>query len=133
MPDVEQVLVSFLSAQFPSARVVTETPASPEFESVLPIIQVVRVGGPRRFAIDRPTVVVDCFAAGPSSGATGRPAAKALAAQVADALCLSLPGARVAGAVVGHVVEVSGPSWTPWDNTNVRRVTATYQISLKAG
>lgn len=132
MPDVEQLLVAWLTGQLAGVRVLTETPASPAFEAALPIVKVVRVGGARRYAVDAPTVVVECFAAGSTSSQTGRPAAKALALQVAEALYMRLPGTPVAGAAVGHVAEVSGPSWAPWDNTNVRRVVATYQIHLKA-
>lgn len=132
MADVEQMLVSFLDAQLSGVRAVTEVPASPSFESSLPIVRVVRTGGPRRYAIDTATVVIDCFAKPNAGDGTGRPAAKQLAQRVADALYLSLPGQKVAGGVVGHVAEVSGPSWAPWDNTDVRRVVATYQISFKA-
>jgi hypothetical protein len=127
MPDVEQMLVAWLGLQFPGSRFVTEAPADSSFSAAVAggLVRVQRVGGPRMYAIDRPTVVIDCFK-------PDRPAAKALALQVADALYLRLPGVPLPGGVVGHVAEISGPSWVPWDDTNVRRVVATYQIHLKA-
>jgi hypothetical protein len=132
MADIEQVLIAWLKTQFPAAEAVTETPASPEFEAALPIIKVVRVGGGRRYSVHSPSVIIECFATGPASGQSGRPAAKELAGQVAEALYGQLPGTSVNGAIIGHVAEVSGPSWAPWDNTNVRRFVATYQIHYKA-
>jgi hypothetical protein len=125
MADIEQMLVSWLGVQFPSARLCTETPGDPEFGSVLPIVRVARIGGPTRYAIDTATVSVECFA-------VGRSAAKVLAFNVRDALYRTLPGTTIAGGVVGHVATFSAPSWASWDNTNVRRMTAMYQIHFKA-
>lgn len=124
--DIEQMLIAWLPQEFPGVRACTETPAGDEFTTAAAggLIRVVRVGGGRQQSLHQPRVVLDFFK--PS-----RPAAKAFAMDVAEALFWRLPGTSVAGGGVSHVVEVSGPSWAPWDNTSVRRFTATYQLFLK--
>lgn len=119
MADIEQVLTGWLGSQFPDARLCTEAPA--DMAGAVPVVRVVRVGGGRLYVLDRPTVVVDTFHA-------DRPSAKAYAARVEHALYWLLPGA---GLGVTGVATISGPSYAPWDNTNVRRITATYQIYFK--
>lgn len=120
MPDVELLLVAWLNEQLSDVRVCAELPATLPAQTV----RVNRIGGPRLYALDRPTVVVDVFAG-------DRGAAFGLAQQVEDLLYLKLPGVPVNGAAVSHVATISGPSWAPYDNTGVRRVTATYQMHVK--
>lgn len=127
MPDVEKVLVTAGEDYFAGSLWSTETPAGAAFTSASAngLVRVVRVGGNRRYALDRPRVVLDCFK-------PTRPAAKQFALAVADWLFYVLPGTTVEAATVTKVIEVSGPSWAPWDNTDVRRFVATYQVFLKA-
>lgn len=121
---VELMLHDFLVAAV-GVRVCTELPA--DLQDVLPVVQVVRIGGPHDdndpFLLI-PTVSVDCFA-------DDRLAAITLADQVDRAMRKTLPGAQVHGASVGLVRTLTGPSWRPWDDTAVRRYGATYQVRLK--
>jgi hypothetical protein len=116
--DIEALLVDWLTPRFTSSRLCTELPATlPEST-----IQVVRFGGGRPMVpFDLPSVDVDCY------GQT-RSAARGVAEQVAHALVFDLPGFVWAGVRVISVECVSGPSWAPYDNTNVRRLSAAYQI-----
>lgn len=126
MADVEQMLIAWLPQQFNGVRVVTETPAGASFTTAAEggLIRVTRIGGGRQQSLLQPRVVLDFFK-------PGRPEAKAFALAVAEALFWRLPGTSVGDGVVGRVTEVSGPSWAPWDDTDVRRFTAIYQIHMK--
>lgn len=116
--DVEKVLIGWLADRFPAARVCAELPADlPEFT-----IQVVRFGGGRpSVPFDDANVDIDCFA-------PTRIQARALAEQVCHALMYSLPGYAADGAKFLSAECFSAPSWAPWDNTTVRRMTAAFQI-----
>lgn len=105
-----------------ATRIVTELPAN--FEKFLPMIQVERISGPDTVpSIDQPVIDVEAFAA-------DRPSAKALADRVRVALRYGMCGFQYAGAVVASVDTVQGPGWRPYDNTVLRRVGATYRITL---
>lgn len=121
MADVEQLLIGWLGQQFPEpdARFGTETPA--DLQNQLPFGRVTRIGGPREFALDHATVVVDAFH-------TDRTSAKAFAQLVEKALYWELAAANIG---VGRVRTLSGPSWAPWENTDLRRFTAIYQINFR--
>lgn len=124
MADVEAVLVAFLTAQFPGVKVCAELPAT------LPakVIQVERIGGPdTTLSIDQATVDVECYANG---GTQGRVDANALAYQVRDALRVTIRGYTALGATVQNVATISGPAWRPDANTTIRRVGATYQVTV---
>lgn len=93
----------------------------------MPLYRVVRVGGPSdannpRF--DLPTVTLDSFGA-------DRSAATNAAIDADEALRLTLPGTTTGGATVTRVETVTGPHWSPWDDTNVRRMTSTYRLHVK--
>lgn len=117
--DVEELLVAALAAQFPVARVCTELPATLPAQ----VIQVVRVAGLDTFSTDGATVDVECYT-------TDRLSATALAMQVRSWLRLSAAGYTALGATIAAVATVSGPGWRPYDNTNVRRVGATYLVTV---
>ena len=120
--DVELLLVTAAAAQFPSARVCTELPAVISG----PVIQIERIGGPDLVpSIDDAVVDVECFD-------TTRAAANALAVQVRDWLRLTLPGYRdtTQHAAVVSVSTTQGLGWRPYENTNVRRVGATYTVTV---
>ena len=121
--DVEAALTAWLQSQLgASARVVTETPA----QFTQPVVQVTRIGGPRRQTFDHAIVDVEVFT-------STRIASRQLSDQVALLLEQVLPGTRVAGGSVGFVICTAGPSWLPWENTTVRRFGATYQVNIHAG
>ena len=122
---VEALLIGWLKTQLPSVRFLTDTPA--DLATAVPVVQVVRVGGPSSDddpTFQSPTVSVDCFAA-------DRVAATLLAQQVDDALRKALPGASTGGATVSKVATISGAAWRPWDDLKVRRMGATYVLHLK--
>jgi hypothetical protein len=122
--DVERLLVSWLS-QIITARLCTDLPSN--LATVLPVVQVARVGGADDVTpIDRPLVDIDCYAA-------GRVAAYDLAQQVRDALRFELPGLTWSGAYVARVDTLSGPMWRPYDNTTLRRFGASYQLTTQKG
>lgn len=121
MANVEEVLVGWAQDRFPAARFCTEFPAD---VTNLPICRIVRIGGSRLHVLEQPTVAVDWLAA-------TRLAAQTVAGEFEHVLYWELPGQSVGGAVIGHTDVISGPSWAPWDNTDVRRMTATYRLYLK--
>jgi hypothetical protein len=120
-PDVEIELVAWLSAQRGSGvRVLTELPA--DLGDVLPAVQVQRVGGDDdTFRLDRALVDVDVYAASRGDAST-------LARQVRDDLVMRLRGSSTVGAVFGLVATVSAPQWRPYENINLRRLGATYEV-----
>lgn len=126
MVDAETLLVGWLSAWLETAHmpgtVSTETPAG--FETQLPWIQVVRIGGSYDgFRLDRPEIDVDAYAA---DGV----AAAGLAQQIQQALHDDLARTSTGGAVVTRVDTITGPHWVPHDNPALRRYVATYQLTV---
>lgn len=122
---VETLLRGFLLTQIAGTRIVTELPA--KLGTQLPVVQVVRIGGPSDDNdpnFHTPTVSVDCFA-------VDRASATALAQQVDDALRKVLPGVTTGGATVTKVQTISGASWRPWDDTKLRRFGASYALHVK--
>lgn len=123
MAEAELVLVAWLRAAFPNARVATETPAN--LADVLPCIAVSRFGGADEEipTFDNPMMDFDCYAA-------TRGEARTLAYAVRSSLRNDLPGQMVAGAFASRVRTVSGPVWTPYDNSALRRFTYSARIRL---
>lgn len=121
--DIESVLVGWLKTAT-GARCVTELPAN--LADVLPIIEVARIGGADdTITLDAATVDVVCY-----SG--NRINARALAYRVNGLLRTTAAGAAVTGGVILHVRTISGPQWLPYDDLNVRRFGATYQITSQS-
>lgn len=120
----EPVLVAWLTGAFPDARVVTETPA--DLAANVPCIRVRRIGGADEavWTFDNPTMDFDCYA-------VGRAAARDLAYAVRASLRRDLPGQIVAGAFVLSCRTFSGPVWTPYDNTDLRRFTYSAEFRLQ--
>lgn len=117
--DVEAALVPWLNTAT-SVRCVTELPAN--LADVVPIIEITRIGGADDTqSIDAATVDVTCY-----SG--NRINARALAYRVQSILRTQAPGAAVIGGVLLRVRTISAPSWQPYDDPNLRRFGATYQI-----
>jgi hypothetical protein len=124
---VERLLLGYLAPAL-SVRCLTDLPA--DLQSSVPVVQVVRIGGPssdndRR--LEAATVSIDCFAA-------DRGAATDLAMRVDKAMRDTLPGTYVpaSNAVVTKVRTLTGASWRPWDDLAVRRFGATYQVWVKS-
>jgi hypothetical protein len=123
--DVERLLVAWLPSQLDGTRTVTDLPSN--LGSVLPLVQVTRLGGADlQPSLDRPVVDIDCYA-------TDRAGASDLAQKVRDLVRLLLPGQQVDGVLVARVDTVSGPSWRPYDNTSLRRFGASYQLITQRG
>ncbi len=122
-PDAETVMLGFIRGFDATWRIVTELPGS--LESVLPVVQVTRIGGSTRYAslLDRPRIDIDVFT---SSRATARTAALKIQSKMPR-----IRGMTASGAVVTDVVEEVGPSWRPDFNPNVRRFGLTYVLTLR--
>lgn len=130
MADIESLLAIWLTGQFSDCRVCTETPA--DLETLPRTIQVVRAGGPSRFTVDLPRLVLHSYAI--ADGTTSaRAAARALAYRVDEAMRFTLHGADLgSGVYVGSIGVVSGPSFVPDPNTTLRHFAATYTPTVTA-
>jgi hypothetical protein len=118
--DAELLIVGYLTAAFPSDRACVELPASWTGR----IIQVERIAGIDPLpSLDQPTVDIECLA-------PTRLAATEFANQVRRSLRFAAPGYTALGATIARVDTIVGPGWRPYANTNVRRIGATYQITL---
>jgi hypothetical protein len=121
-PDVEKTLVSYLSGQLANTRVCTETPA--DMLSVLPVVQVQRVSGADDgFRLDSPAVDVSVYA-------STRDDASSVSQTILGLFSGDLRGKVVGTAVVTGVKTIAGPRWLPYDDTNVRRYQASYQVFI---
>lgn len=125
MADVEGLLIPWFTETL-EVRALTDLPS--DLADVLPVVQIVRIGGPSnddnpRF--DMPTISVDSYAA-------DRATAIALAETVDDALRIQLPGQTLSRSTITRVQTVTGPSWRPYDNTSLRRVGASYRLYIKS-
>lgn len=120
----ELVVRTYLAGQFPDARVVTEAPGN--LDEVLPCIEVGRFGGEDSiYTLDVANLDVDVYAA-------NRPAALDLAEQVRTSLRLHAEGQEVDGALIAQVATLSAPKWVPYDNTTLRRISASYRIAIRS-
>lgn len=118
--DVEALLVTYLSTQFPDYRICTELPGSITETTV----QVVRIAGTESPVLDTATVSVDVYAA---DRLTSNDASK----KVRAALNVGkLAGYTHGSATVANIVTIGAPGWRPYDDTDVRRVGATYAITI---
>lgn len=129
MPDVEALLIAWLAEQLPEAWVTTDLPE--DLEQVLPVLQVVRIGGSKQQypwshggpLHDNATCDLDAY---------GR--TREHAADLMLRACTLLPLLRnntSQGGVVTEVIENVGPSWRPDYNPRVRRFGATYQFTIR--
>lgn len=128
-PNVETVLTGWLASQLQAVysvtvRTCTETPAN--LATACPVVQVVKSTGTDLLGIlDRPVVDIDCFQ-------PARTDAETLSAQAHDLLLHYLPGSVTGGAVFGLVNTVKSPGWMTYQDLDVRRYNATYEIYLHA-
>lgn len=125
-PSVPELLIASLTKAFPAARVLTDLPA--DLEAALPVIGVSRFGGTdATLTLDRASIDIDVWD-------FPLTAADLLAGQVWVWLRLGLPGATVTGitgaGTFARVDTISGPSERPTGNPNVRRVGASFQVTV---
>lgn len=119
-PDLEIELVAWLNEALDGVRHCTELPA--DLAGALPINQIQRVGGDDdTFRLDRALISLDSYAA-------TREAASLLARQTRHQLVTALPGVKTSAAVFARVSTLSAPAWRPYENPNLRRMGATYEI-----
>lgn len=120
----ELVVRNYLAGQFPAARVVTETPGN--LADVVPCIEITRYGGGDDvYTLDVANLDVDVYH-------SSRAAALDYAEQVRTSLRLHAEGQQVNGALIAQVATLSAPKWVPYDNTNIRRISASYRIAIRS-
>lgn len=121
-PDVEKALIDVfadLSAAV-SATAVARLP--PDLQQMLPVIRVRRLGGGDDRWTDSPRADVEVYAA-----------TRAVAVPLAELLrqrLLSGPHATGHGVIDRAVTEV-GPQEIPYEDQDIRLVTATYRVALR--
>ncbi|WP_443705804.1 phage tail termination protein [Saccharothrix coeruleofusca] len=127
-PDAEELVMALLRQAPALAPTVTQT-TPPNLGDNGPVIQVLRVGGTDDGITDRPLVEVAVFA--PSyKQAIG------IAEQVRQRM-LGAGGTRVPtptypdGVLVDRCVTATSPQEVPYDNPELRRKLATYQVELR--
>lgn len=119
--DIETEVIAWLNTKVPDGTVVRDE-IDNNLTSELPTVQVERVGGDDDgFRLDRPLLEITVYAATRSD-------ASALAAQIRGWLLTDLRGSKTANAVFSHVGTVSAPKWLPYEDTNVRKNSATYEM-----
>lgn len=123
-PDIEKALVEGLPPLLVvsgggTVRAGTTLPS--DLDAKLPFLRVTLVDDPDDAFTRQALVDIDIFAA-------SRAVAYALGEQTRG-LMLSLR--RLGGVTIDQTLTVSGPKRVPWDNTNLRRVLATYRISTR--
>lgn len=120
--DAELWVVEWLQA---NTGVTSCTETDDKLGDELPLFQVARIGGgDDGYVLDRAMISLHAYA-------VTRDLARKLAYQGRTSL-FAARGVRFQGAVVTKVATIGGPAWTPYTNTNLRRVTGTYQVSIKA-
>ncbi|MFJ7895873.1 hypothetical protein [Streptomyces anthocyanicus] len=117
--DVEAELVAWLKSQL-AVRVVTELPSN--LEDAAPVVQIARVGGnDDTIRLDRALVDLDVFA-------STRPASSQIMTRARVALLTQLRGTVTSAAVFTSARTISAPSWRPYENNNLRRFGATFEV-----
>lgn len=118
---VERLLIPWLASQL-SVRVVAETPA--DLASVVPLLQITGISGSDYTpTFDYRNMDVDSYAA-------TRGESEDLAIRARQALMFILPGLAIGGAVITSVRTIMVPTWTPYDDTDLRRFTAAYTVVI---
>lgn len=119
--DVEAMLCTYITARR-GCRTVTEIPS--DLAAELPLAQVQRIAGADTIiTLDQAIVDVDVFA-------VDRASAHVLAEQIRTDFRTNLTGYRFGGGTVALVETITGPGWLAYDNTNLRRYTASYRVTV---
>lgn len=119
--DVEALLVVYLAGVPGVTGTSVDLPAN--VLTRLPFIQINRVGGSDDYITDSATVDVDTFH-------STRAEASALA-RVVHAYMMRLRHTAVNGVLVDSVETVTGPQWISYEDENLQRYVATYQIDSR--
>lgn len=122
MIDVESLVQTFLTGFLPEGRICTETPD--KMERVVPVVQVTRITGGGRRNLDMAVIDIDVFH-------IDRDDARKFAERVRDAMLYSLPGKSVGPGFVTGCDNPIGPVFRNWENQNMRRFGATYEVWVK--
>lgn len=119
--DAEVEVIGWLTTRVPDGTVVRNE-LDNSLLSELPTVQVQRVAGDDDgHRLDRALIDIDVYAANRSAAAT-------LAATIRGLLLTQLRGSATENAVFGMIRTVSAPSWRPYEDLNLRRYGATYEI-----
>jgi hypothetical protein len=119
--DVELMLTTYIRTR-QGCTAAVDVPAN--LVAAVPVAVVRRIAGADTIlTLDQAVVDVDVYAA-------DRAAARLLSDQIRSDFRLHLSGYVFGGGVVAKVETSSGPVWVPYDNTNVRRYTATYRVTV---
>lgn len=123
-PDVEEALMTLLGALLPDPTFCdTVTPA--DLQLKLPWIRIIRIGGRDDFVTDTARVDVDVFAGGTDPRSVAWPIAE-------RARQVLLSGPHVVGEVtIDKVITTTAATEIPWDDPEVRRWTAAYEVSCR--
>lgn len=119
--DVESLLVVYLASTPGVTGVSVDLP--PNVRTRLPFIQVNRVGGSDDYVTDSATVDVDAFHATRAEANT--------LARVVHAAMMRLRHTAVDGVLVDSVETITGPMWVSYEDENLQRYVATYQIDSR--
>jgi len=116
-PDLEVALSSWLKSQDLATDAGTVTP------SVIPdgFVRVTKGGGTDDTITDSSIIDVDVFH-------SSRGNAFDMSEAIRDALT---PRTRVGSAIIDRVRTGASPRQMPWDNTNIKRFSASYTISVR--
>lgn len=121
--DVEALLVAYLTPLSGIQGVSVDLPQN--VLTVLPFVQVNRVGGGDNYVTDSALVDIDCFAA-------TRATASMIARTVHGAM-MRLKHTAVNGVLVDSVETVTGPQWINYDDENLQRYVSTYIVESRVG
>lgn len=118
--DIEDELAVFVTRElgFVAGSIVDVTT---EAKAVAGVVRITHFGGPRDRVNDFARVEIEAF-----SGT--RKKSREMLEAVHDRL---LPGTRLVSAIIDDVRTDASPHRAPWDNNNVRRFSATYQITVR--
>jgi hypothetical protein len=119
--NVEAVLVAYLATVPGIQAVRVETPN--DLTSLLPFVQVTRVGGGDNYITDSAIVDLDVIAA-------TRDAASDAARAVHNSM-MHLRHTAVNGVLIDLVETVTGPMWVNYQDENVQRYVSSYQIDSR--
>lgn len=124
MPDVEQMLVVWLSEGFPGVDVRTNLYVG--FEEHLPLVQVTRLGGGMSYTgfVIEPRVDFSVHDA-------TRDGASQLCHEVESQLIWKLKGTQVLNGLFAKVFEESGPHFRPDVNPHAWRFGMTWQFAVR--
>lgn len=120
-PDAEAIVMAMLAEIAPT---VTATPA----QITAPLIRIQRVGGANDFFTDYPRIEVCVFYPVAAEGDT---TAAWTMAETCRQVVLASRCTTVSGALVDNAVTVTPVQQVPWDDPNVRRIAAIYQLAFR--